>query len=194
MATVRVLGISGNLTIDSLDSKLLRAATELVPQGMSLTISEPIDLPRFSDDTDLDGFPKRVAQFRECIARHDAFLFASPDPAALAALINALEWASCSPAPPFAWKACAILGATNSPAGTVPVQWSVRQVCLSLNLQMVKAPQVDIPEAHKKFDAEGRLVDQAIRDAIRMLLDTLFDLTISITPPERLSSFLHPLP
>lgn len=194
MATVHVLGIPGNLTIDSLDLKLLRAATELAPRGMSLMISEPIDLPRFSDDTELGGLPKRVAQFRERIARHDAFLFASPDSAALAALINALEWASCPPAPPFAWKACAIVGATTSPAGTMPAQWSMRQACLSLNLQVVKAPAVDIPEAHTQFDGEGRLVDESIRDAIGMLLNKLFDLTISITPPERLSSFRHPLP
>ena len=82
-------------------------------------------------------------------------------------------------------KLCAILGATTSPAGTMRGQSNRRQVCVSLNLFPANAPQVDIPEAQKKFDGSGKLTDEPTRKAIGQLMNALKELVLRFVPAAR---------
>jgi chromate reductase len=172
VAPVKLVGISGSLRQGSYNSALLRAAAELLPAGMTLEIATLAELPFYNADVEQQGLPPIVQDFRARIAAGDAVLVAAPEYnfSIPGVLKNALEWLSRPPHPPMSGKACAVMGATVSPLGTARGQFHLRHVCVSLNAFVLNAPHVDITDAKTKFDATGRLLDQASRDAITKLL------------------------
>jgi hypothetical protein len=77
-------------------------------------------------------------------------------------------------------KPCAVFGASVSPLGTARGQFHFRHICVSLNMIPVNTPHVDITNAKTKFDAQGRLTDQASIDLIRQLVGELRNLTVHL--------------
>ena len=76
---VKVVGISGSLRNSSYNSALLRAAADLLPDGMALETLGLAELPFYNNDVEQQGLPPVVQQFRERIAAADALLFATPE-------------------------------------------------------------------------------------------------------------------
>lgn len=179
---VKVVGISGSLRKGSYNSALLCAATDLLPEGMTLEGLGLVDLPFYNSDIEQQGLPPAVQHFRARIAAADALLFAVPEYnfSISGVLKNALEWASRPPNPPVSGKACALMGATVSPLGTARGQFHLRQVCVSLNAFALNAPHVDVTDARKKFDADGCLIDQPSLNSIRLLLGELRDFALRL--------------
>jgi len=65
--------MSGSLRRGSYNSALLRAAAELLPEGMTLDIVTLDDIPLYNEDLLSDaGFPESVQQLRARIADADA--------------------------------------------------------------------------------------------------------------------------
>jgi chromate reductase len=93
-------------------------------------------------------------------------------------LKNAIDWAS-RPYGDNAWwgKPAAIMGASIGTFGTARAQYHLRQVMVFLNMFPVNQPEVMIGAAHERFDAEGNLTDEATREHIRRLLQSLVDWT-----------------
>jgi chromate reductase, NAD(P)H dehydrogenase (quinone) len=178
--TVKVLGMSGSLRKASFNTAALRAAAELLPEGMTLETAELGILPHYDDDVRLKGYPPVVQHFRDRIKEADAILFVTPEYnySVSGVLKNAIDWASRPPDQPFNWKPCAMISASGSLLGGVRAQYHLRHMCVSLNCFPLNAPQVYITEAPKKFDAEGRLTDQAARDLIRQLMTELKSFTL----------------
>ena len=57
---MRVLGISGSLRRDSLNSALLRTAAERLPAGVELVEYEGLrEIPPYDADLELEGTPRR---------------------------------------------------------------------------------------------------------------------------------------
>ena len=79
MENIHVLGISGSLRKGSYNTRLLVAASELLPEGMILETFDLSPITLYNDDVRVVGFPKPVQQFRERIAAADALLFATPE-------------------------------------------------------------------------------------------------------------------
>lgn len=177
---VSVLGMSGSLRKASFNTAALRAAGELLPDGMTLETAEIRDLPHYDDDVRMQGYPPVVQKFRDRIKAADAILFVTPEYnySVSGVLKNAIDWASRPPDQPFNWKPCAIISASGSLLGGVRAQYHLRHVCVSLNCFPLNAPQVYITEAPKKFDAEGRLTDQGARDLIKQLMTELKSFTL----------------
>ncbi len=175
MSAVTVLGMSGSLRKGSYNTAALRAAGEVLPEGMRLEIADLRPLPHYDDDVRLAGYPPEVQQFRDRIKAADAILFVTPEYnySVSGVLKNAIDWASRPPDQPFNWKPCAIISASGGLLGGVRAQYHLRHMCVSLNCFPLNNPQVYITEAAKKFDAAGRLVDQGARDLIRQLLSEL---------------------
>jgi chromate reductase len=73
-----------------------------------------------------------------------------------------------------------VFGASVSPLGTARGQFHFRHICVSLNMIAVNTPHVDIANAKTKFDAQGRLTDQASIDLIRQLVGELRNLTVHL--------------
>jgi chromate reductase, NAD(P)H dehydrogenase (quinone) len=170
--TVTVLGMSGSLRKGSFNTAALRAAGELVPDGMTLETIGVGDLPHYDDDVRLKGYPPVVQRFRDRIKAADALLFVTPEYnySVSGVLKNAIDWASRPPDQPFAFKPCAMMSASGSLLGGVRAQYHLRHICVSLNCFPLNQPQVYITESPKKFDPEGRLTDQPTRDLIRTFM------------------------
>lgn len=173
-AHIHILGISGSLRRGSFNTALLRNAQALLPEGASLEIADLSGIPLFNQD-DEQTLPEAVRAFTAKIADADALLFAVPEYnySLPGVLKNALDWAS-RPATgqPLSGKPAAIMGAGGR-FGTARAQLHFRQIATSLNLQLLQKPELMIPLASQKFDADGTLTDQEARDQLRALVGAL---------------------
>src|SRR5438477_9686101 len=172
---VRVLGVSGSLRKGSFNTAALRAARELAPDGLAV---EPFDLapiPLYNEDVREQGFPPPVAEFRARIKDADALLIVTPEYnySVSGVLKNAIDWASRPPNQPFDGKPVAIMGASGGVLGTARAQYHLRQICVFLNMFPVNKPEVMIPQAQNRFDAEGNLTDETAKGLIKQLLESL---------------------
>jgi chromate reductase len=172
---VHVLGFSGSLRKNSYNGAALRAAQELLPEGMTLEMFDLGPIPLFNADVEAAGAPEPVLHFRERIRAADALLVVTPEYnySIPGVLKNAIDWAS-RPRNAMALdgKPAAIMGAGGR-FGTVRAQLHLRQVAVECNLLLVNKPEVCIDRPSEKFDDDGRLVDERTREAIRALLAAL---------------------
>jgi chromate reductase len=178
-AEISVLGICGSLRRGSYNMAALRAAIELQPPEMTITIADIRAFPLYNEDVRAQGFPSPVETFRRQIKEADALLFATPEYnySMPGVLKNAIDWASRPPDQPFAGKPAAIIGAGAGMAGTARAQYDLRRSFVFLDMHPVNRPEVLIGQAQQKFDAEGRLTDEAGRGFIRDLLVALAEWT-----------------
>jgi chromate reductase len=181
---VKTLGISGSLRKGSFNTAALRAAAELLPDGMTLEIADIGGIPLYNDDVRQAGYPAAVQRLRDQIAAADALLFATPEYnySFSGVLKNAVDWASRPPEPPLIGKPAGIMGATPSLWGTTRAQYHLRQCFVFLNMFPVNKPEVLIAQAASKFDATGKLTDQPTRDIIAQHLVALRDWTLRLNP------------
>ncbi|HEV3469642.1 MAG TPA: NAD(P)H-dependent oxidoreductase [Pyrinomonadaceae bacterium] len=183
---VRILGIAGSLRRQSYNRAALRAAVELAPEGATLDIFEIDGLPGFSED-DEQNPPAKVAELKRRIRESDAILFVTPEYnySIPGVLKNAIDWAS-RPYGDSAWdgKPAAIMGASIGTVGTARAQYHLRQVMVFLNMFPVNQPEVMIAKASERFDADGNLTDEATKEYIRRLLQSLVEWTRRIGQPQ----------
>ena len=183
-ATVKTLGICGSLRQGSYNRAALRAAAELLPDGMMLDAADISGLPLYNEDVRQAGFPPPAQKLREQILAADAVLFVTPEYnySTSGVLKNAIDWASRPPNQPFDGKPVAIMGATASLWGTTRAQYDVRKMCVYLNMFPLNKPEVLIAQAQSKFDAELKLIDKTTRDLISQLMVALRDWTRRLRP------------
>lgn len=172
---ITVLGICGSLRVASYNKATLRTAIELKPPSMTIESADIGAIPLYNEDVRARGFPPQVEKLRAQIAAADALLFVTPEYnySMPGVLKNAIDWASRPPDQPFAGKPVAIMGAGAGMAGTARAQYDLRRSCVFLDMHPVNKPEVLIGQAQTKFDASGRLTDEAARGFIRDLLVAL---------------------
>jgi chromate reductase len=182
MIRIHVLAISGSLRRNSYNTGLLRAASELLPEGMTLETFDISRIPLYNDDVRAAGFPEPVQEFRDRIAAADALLIATPEYnfSMPGVLKNAIDWASRPPNPPLNGKPVAMMGASTGNFGTVRAQMHLRQVCVYTNMFPLNKPEVLVMRAQEKFNPDGRLVDETTRGFIRDLLVALTEWTLRL--------------
>src|SRR3954466_13256364 len=153
---MRVLGISGSLRRDSHNTRLLRAAGEIVEQrGAEFEVFEGLKaIPPYDEDDDVGAGPPPVPALRQAIAGADAVLFATPEynSSIPGVLKNAVDWASRPRATtPLQGKPAAVVGATTGSFGAVWAQAELRKVLASTGAGVV---DLDLPlsKAHEAFD------------------------------------------
>jgi len=164
---VALLGISGSLRRSSLNRYLLDAVRDTLPSIAQMTIFEDIDFPIFNDDL-VD--PPGVVQLKEAIAAAAGVVFATPEYnySIPGGLKNALDWISRPPdLSPMRGKPVGLVGAASGMSGTIRAQTHMRQMLLYSDSPCLSQPEVLIPRAHERFDAEGTLTD----NSTRMLLE-----------------------
>ena len=176
---IRILGIAGSLRRDSYNRSALRAASELTPKGAKLEIFELDGIPGFNQD-DEQNPPAKVVELKRRIREADAILFVTPEYnySVPGVFKNAIDWAS-RPYGDSAWngKPAAIMGASIGTIGTARAQYHLRQMMVFLNMFPVNQPEVMIGNAAERFDAQGNLTDDATKEYIRKLLQSLIDWT-----------------
>jgi chromate reductase len=142
---------------------------------MTIQLYDLAAIPLYNEDVRAGGEPSSVRDLRAAIAAADALLIATPEYnySIPGVLKNAIDWVSRPPAPPLADKPVAILGASGSGFGTVRAQLHLRQILGWINAHPLNRPEVHIARAGEKFDAAGRLTDEATRENIAALLQAL---------------------
>jgi chromate reductase len=170
------LGIAGSLRRGSYNRGLIRAAVEVAPEGTTVVPFDLSDLPMFNADIEAEGDPAAVAAFKRAISAADALLIATPEynHCVPGLLKNAIGWAS-RPArrSVLTGKPVAIMGATPGSGGTARAQAHLRDGLAYTNGYVLPVPEVLVPLAAAKFDAEGNLTDAETREAVRDLLVSL---------------------
>ncbi|HEY5053368.1 MAG TPA: NAD(P)H-dependent oxidoreductase [Solirubrobacterales bacterium] len=149
---MRVLGISGSLRSDSLNSALLRTAAERLPAGAELVEFQGLrEIPPYDADAELEGTPAAVRELREAIHEADAVLVATPEynHSIPGQLKNALDWAS-RPAGQSALngKPAATVGASTGIFGAVWAQAELRKVLGAMGGRVVEA-ELPVAQAHE---------------------------------------------
>lgn len=162
---VRVLGIAGSLRRHSLNAATLRAALDLAPDGMIIEIFDIAPIPLYNEDVRQQGFPASVADLRARIKAADGLLIVTPEYnySIPGVLKNAIDWASRPPEQPFDGKPIGLMGAAAGVMGSGRAQSHLRQCFVFLNGLVMNRPEVVIPTAQSKFDADGKLTDQTSR-------------------------------
>jgi chromate reductase, NAD(P)H dehydrogenase (quinone) len=169
----RVLGISGSLRQGSFNAAALRAAVMLAPAGMTIETAALRAIPLYDQDEEARGFPEPVRALGAHIRQADGVLIVTPEYnySVPGVLKNAIDWVSRLPEAPFADKPVAIMGASPGMLGTARAQYHLRQSFVFLRSHVLASPEVMIPAAHQKFDAQGNLTDDATRGFIVKLLE-----------------------
>jgi chromate reductase len=72
------------------------------------------------------------------------------------------------------------MGASIGTLGTARAQYHLRQCCVFLNMFPLNNPEVMIPNAADRFDADGNLVDDKSRQLIAQLLQSLVAWTLRL--------------
>jgi chromate reductase len=182
---IRILGIAGSLRRESYNRYALRAATQLIPEGVTLDIFELDGIPGFNQDEEQNPPPK-IVELKRRIREADAVLFVTPEYnySVPGVLKNAIDWAS-RPYGDSAWsgKPAAIMGASIGAIGTARAQYHLRQMMVFLNMFPINQPEVMIGNASERFDASGNLTDETTKDFIRQLLQNLVNWTRRIALP-----------
>ncbi len=164
---MNLLGISGSLRKQSLNTLLLQAAARVAQdEGASLQRQAIGDLPLYNGDLDGDDPPAQVKALKAAIGDADGLVIVSPEynygiPGVLK---NALDWAS---RPGYqsvlAGKPTVIMSASMSIIGGARMQAHLKNVLGGTLTPVYPAPEFLLGTAHKAFDDDGRLVDEDTR-------------------------------
>ena len=173
---MRILAISGSLRRESQNTMLLRAAAELLPAGVELDFYEGLrDVPPYDGDHDVEPAPTQVAALRAAVAGADAVLISTPEynSSIPGTLKNALDWASRPIATSsFRSKPVAVIGSSAGMFGAVWAQAELRKVLAAMGARVADV-EVAVGRASEKFDADGRLLDEEIREQLRDAVEVL---------------------
>lgn len=173
-STIHILGFAGSLRKQSTNRAALRIAQGLVPEGAEMEIVTLDELPLFNQDYENDP-PPVVQQFKKKIRQADTLFIVTPEYnySTSGVLKNAIDWVSwpfkqC----PLTGKPTAIMG-VGGRFGTVRAQLHLRQTLLYLDVPVITKPEVMVVNAWEKFDSEGNLLDEKVREQIELLVHTL---------------------
>jgi chromate reductase, NAD(P)H dehydrogenase (quinone) len=175
---MRILGLSGSLRGGSHNTRLLRAAGSLLPDGVELVSFDRLgEIPLFNEDDELSP-PPAVLAFKQAIAEADGLLVATPEynHSIPGVLKNALDWASRPIAEtPLRGKPAAVIGASTSLFGAVWAQAETRKVLGATGARVVDR-ELPVPQAEESLDADGLPLDRDARESLQATLDELVEL------------------
>jgi chromate reductase len=160
---VALLGICGSLRRASLNRALLAAVRDALPAGATMAMYDSVELPIFNSDLD---DPPGVLQLKAAITAADGLVFSVPEYnySIPGGLKNALDWVSRPPqTSPLRGKPIGMVGAASGMSGSIRAQAHLRQMMLYSDSPCLGQPEVLIPRAKERFDADGRLVDASTR-------------------------------
>jgi chromate reductase, NAD(P)H dehydrogenase (quinone) len=175
---VRILALGGSLRKASFNRALLDEAAALAPAGTELDLGQVAvvgALPLFNQDiVDRDGPPADVGRLKDALRAADGLLVATPEynwgiPGFLK---NAIDWASrpSGDIPQvFGDLPVALIGAGGG-AGTRLAQSAWLPVFRYLKMRPWSGETLYVDRARERFDAAGRLSDEATREQLRAVV------------------------
>lgn len=158
---MKVLGLSGSLRAGSHNSKLLRAAGDLLPEEAELVIFDGLkQIPPYDEDDEHER-PAAVQALCDAIRAADAVLVATPEynHSIPGQLKNALDWLS-RPLidSPLRNKPVAVVGTSTGLFGAVWAQAEARKVLAAIGARVLDR-ELPIGLADDAFGDDGSLAD-----------------------------------
>lgn len=163
---MNILGISGSLRAGSYNTSLIRAAADVAPDGVSVSLHEGLSaIPPYNEDEKQQSIPDAVTRLAEAVVASDAVLMSTPEYnyGVPGVLKNAIDWLSRTTPQPFKDKPMGIVGAAMGALGTARAQYDLRRYFIFLEGLVLNRPEVFVGAAHQKFDDAGKLTDEAAR-------------------------------
>jgi NAD(P)H-dependent FMN reductase len=166
-----VIGISGSLRTGSLNTALLRAASELAPDGLTVETASIRDIPLYDGDVEKQGMPAAVTALKDRIAGADGLLLVSPEynNSIPGVLKNAIDWMS-RPASDikrvFAGRPVGVIGASGGPGGTRLSQVAWLPVLRLLGMSFFSGKSVFVATGDKLV-VDGRLQDEKTLEVVK---------------------------
>ncbi len=168
MTDLKILGVPGSLRKNAYSLGLLKAAVEVAPKDVAIEIADIRGFPVFNQDEE-EPAPEPVKVFRQKARAADAILFSINEHnyGLSAAEKNVLDWGS-RPYAESVWngKPAGIMSASIGMLGGARAQYELRQSMVFLNMFPINRPEVIVPFASQKYDANGRLTDATVRKFI----------------------------
>jgi len=184
---MKVLGISGSLRRNSHNTRLLRAAGEIVEEhGGEFEVFDGLKaIPPYDEDDDGPQSPPAVERLRRAIAGADAVLFATPEynSSIPGVLKNAVDWVSRPLATsPLRNKPVAVIGASTGMFGAVWAQAELRKVLAATGARVTEV-ELAVGHAHEHLDEAGHPTDpaqeEALYDSVLVLLGELQNVEVA---------------
>lgn len=174
MSDLTLLGLSGSLRKDSLNSQLMRNAAARFGGQF---VEGDLRLPLYDGDLEAAGMPQAVIDLGAQIAAADAVIFATPEynKAPSGVLKNALDWISRLSPNPLWDKPVAIMSATAGRAGGERAQTMLRAMLAPHRVDAVAFPELLVGGADGHFDDAGTLVTDSYVQVVDQLMAALRD-------------------
>jgi NAD(P)H-dependent FMN reductase len=172
----KLVGISGSLRQKSFNTALLKAASELAPEGSEIAIHTIRGIPLYDGDVEAaEGIPQVVSALKDAIAASDGLLLVTPEynNSIPGVFKNAIDWLSrpdSDIARVFGGKPVALMGASPGGFGTTLSQNAWLPVLRTLGAQLWTGRRMLVSRAHTLVDANGALADAKTRDQVRAYL------------------------
>lgn len=165
---VKLIGISGSLRKGSYNTALLNAALACAPDGVTFEAGTIRGIPLYDGDVEKEaGIPDAVTTLKEQVAAADGVVIFTPEynNSIPGVFKNAIDWMS-RPATDipkvFGGRPFAMAGASPGNFGTQLSQNAWLPVMHTLGAELWSGKRLMIPRAASVFDADGKIVDEAI--------------------------------
>ena len=182
MASPKILAFSGSTRKESLNQKFLVATVEAVrAAGGEVTLINLRDFPLPLYDGDLEdaaGLPENARKLIDLIAGHAGLLIASPEYNAMITplLKNTLDWCTRADDDPFPGRVAAVVSASPGALGGINSLKLAQQLLLKLGCHVVPGVTI-LPQAHKAFGPDGKLIDprslKSVQELAARLVETV---------------------
>ncbi len=159
---MKILAIAGSLRKDSFNRQLALLAKDAVGARAEFELLEYADVPLLNQDDEFPA-PEAVTRAREAVKGADGIWFFTPEynhffPAPLKNLIDWLSRPAGETQPQvLAGKPAAISGISPGMGGTVCAQDHLVTLLSFLNVKVMNAPRLVIPNGIQQLDESGRL-------------------------------------
>lgn len=176
----KILAFAGSLREKSYNKLLLKAVLENLPLDVEMEVFDLATIPMYNQDIETQP-PSDVVLLKQKISEADMVMIATPEYnySIPGVLKNALDWISRpSNQNPLSKKPVGILGASTGNFGTIRAQYQLRQVGVSLNMNVLNRPEILVSAASKKFDENGKLIDEKTIELLKEMVTALKNLAL----------------
>lgn len=174
---VSILGISGSLRAGSFNTALLRAAQQVAGADVRIEAATLHGIPLYDADLEAaDGLPEAVQALKAKVQACDGLLLVTPEynNGIPGVFKNGIDWLSrpASEIPAvFGDRPVAVIGASPGGFGTILSQNAWWPVLRTLRTRPWFGGRLMVSRAGSVFDAQGGLVDDKIREQLRVFIE-----------------------
>ncbi len=167
MTDTEVLAFVGSLRSGSVNAATARAAIELAPEAMAITIHPIADIPLFNEDLEESGAPDSVVELHRAVAAADAVLFFLPEYNGSLPAVgkNIIDWLSREPNS-LEGKPLAGVATTPGSRAGAGVLGHFEQIFDHMLAEYPRFESFGIGRYYEKFSDVPELTDEETRTAL----------------------------